>query len=122
MQKALDRVRAGEEDPPCRSCGGILKSATISFGQQLVVDDLRRAEMAAHRADLVLAIGSTLGVYPAAGMVPIALNHGAKLVIVNNQETPFDPHADAVVRTGISEAMPEIVRGGRRQPQDAGPA
>jgi NAD-dependent deacetylase len=122
MQKALDRVRNGEEDPPCRSCGGILKSATISFGQQLVVDDLRRAEMAAHRADLVLAIGSTLGVYPAAGVVPIALNHGADLVIVNAQPTPFDDHADAVVRAGISEALPEIVRGGRRPTQDAAPA
>ena len=122
MEKALARVRAGEEDPPCRTCGGILKSATISFGEQLVVDDLRRAEIAAHRADLVLAIGSTLGVYPAAGVLPIALDHGAELVIVNAQPTPFDPHAAAVVRGSISEVLPRIVHGGRHPPGDADPA
>ncbi len=66
MQRALDRVRAGEEDPPCRTCGGILKSATISFGQSLVEDDLIRADAAARACDLLLAVGSTLGVYPAA--------------------------------------------------------
>jgi NAD-dependent deacetylase len=122
MERALERVRRGEEDPRCRSCGGILKSTTISFGQQLVVEDLQRAEAAAHRADLVLAVGSTLGVYPAAGVVPIALNHGARLVIVNAQPTPFDGEADVIVRTGISEALPEIVRGGRRRRPDAAPA
>ena len=121
MEKALDRVRAGEEDPPCRTCGGILKSATISFGEQLVVDDLRRAEIAAHRADLVLAVGSTLGVYPAAGVIPIALDHGAELVIVNAQPTPFDPHAAAVVRGSISDVLPRIVRGGPRRPGGADP-
>jgi NAD-dependent deacetylase len=122
MQRALDRVRGGEEDPACRTCGGILKSATISIGPQLVVEELQRAEQAAHRADLLLAIGSTLGVYPAAGVVPIALHHGAPLVIVNAQPTPFDGEADVIVRTGISEALPEIVRGGRRRRPDAAPA
>jgi NAD-dependent deacetylase len=122
MERALERVRNGEADPPCRTCGGILKSTTISFGQQLDVDDLRRAEEAAHRADLVVAIGSTLGVYPAAGVVPIALHHGASLVIVNADPTPFDDEADAVVRGSISEVLPEIVHGGRRRTADAGPA
>jgi len=72
MERALARVRAGEEDPPCRSCGGILKSATISFGQNLVVEDLKRAERAALGCDLLLAVGSTLAVFPAANVVPIA--------------------------------------------------
>lgn len=122
MAEALDRVRAGEEDPACKTCGGILKSATISFGQQLVTDDLRRAEEAAHRADLVLAIGSTLGVYPAAGLVPVALHNGASFVIVNADPTPFDASADVVLRGSISEVLPEIVRDGRPPPTDGAPA
>jgi NAD-dependent deacetylase len=122
MERALERVRAGEEDPACRSCGGILKSATISFGQQLVPEDLERAERAAQRADLVLAVGSTLGVYPAAGVIPVALHHGASLIIVNADPTPFDPHADVVIRGSISEVLPEIVRDGRPPPSDAAPA
>ncbi len=109
MAEALDRVRAGEEDPPCRECGGILKSATISFGQELVVEDLRRATRAACDCDLMLAIGSSLGVFPAAGLVPIAREHGAALVIVNAEETGFDSIADAVVRLPIGEAVPALV-------------
>ena len=122
MERALERVRAGEEDPPCRSCGGILKSATISFGQQLVVEDLQRAEAAAQRADLLLAIGSTLGVYPAAGLVPTALQARARLVIVNADPTPYDPHADVVLHASISEVLPEIVRDGPPPPRDGVPA
>src|SRR5499425_1621654 len=72
MERALARVRAGEADPPCRSCGGILKSATISFGQALVEADLARAERAARSCDLLIAVGSTLSVYPIAGVVPLA--------------------------------------------------
>jgi NAD-dependent deacetylase len=109
MERALERVRAGEDDPPCRSCGGILKSATISFGQNLVPEDLARAEHAATEADVLLAVGTTLTVYPAAGMVPIALANGGRLVIVNAEPTPFDEQADAVVRRSISEALPLIV-------------
>ena len=122
MERALERVRNGEEDPPCRTCGGILKSATISFGQQLVAADLRRAEHAALRCDLLLAIGSTLGVYPAAGVVPVALERGVPVVIVNADPTPFDPYAAAVVRGSISEVLPRIVHGGRPRPADAAPA
>ena len=72
MQRALDRVRAGEVDPACRSCGGMLKSATISFGQSLVQEDLLRCERAARQCDLLLAVGSTLSVYPVANVVPVA--------------------------------------------------
>jgi NAD-dependent deacetylase len=110
MERALDRVRAGEDDPPCRTCGGILKSATISFGQNLVPDDLMRAQLAAETCDLLLAVGSSLGVYPAAGMVPIAKESGAALIIVNAQPTPFDPVADAVLQGSISEILPALIR------------
>jgi len=109
MERALERVRAGEADPPCRSCGGILKSATISFGQNLVPEDLRRAEQAALRADLLLAIGSTLAVYPAAGMVPAAKRAGARVVIVNAEPTQMDDLADAVLRGSISAILPRLV-------------
>jgi len=109
MERALERVRAGEDDPPCRTCGGILKSATISFGQNLVAEDLMRAQLAAETCDLLLAVGSSLGVYPAAGMVPIAKESGAALIIVNAEPTPFDPIADAVLRGSISEVLPALI-------------
>ncbi|MDQ1373450.1 MAG: NAD-dependent deacetylase [Actinomycetota bacterium] len=109
MERALDRVRAGEDDPPCRTCGGILKSATISFGQNLVREDLERAERAALDADLILAVGSTLSVYPAAALVPIAKRAGARVVIVNAEPTEMDHVADAVLRGPISEILPEII-------------
>lgn len=109
MPEVLARVRAGEEDPPCLDCGGILKSATVSFGQPLRMEDLERAEAAAGRADVVLAIGSTLSVYPAAGVVPVALERGARLVIVNADPTPFDRAADVVLRAPISEVLPALV-------------
>jgi len=109
MERALARVRAGEADPPCRTCGGILKSATISFGQNLVVEDLERSERAAQECDLLLAVGSSLAVYPAAGVVPIAAAHGARVVIVNAEPTPFDDLADAVLRGSISEVLPAIL-------------
>jgi NAD-dependent deacetylase len=122
MVAALERVRAGEEDPPCRTCGGVLKSTTVMFGEQLVADDLRRAERAAGRCDLLLAIGSTLGIYPAAGLVPVALDHGARLVIVNADPTPYDRYADAVLHASISDVLPRIVLGGRPPTPDAAPA
>jgi NAD-dependent deacetylase len=109
MQRALDRVRAGEDDPDCRTCGGILKSATISFGQNLVADDLARAADAARRCDLLLAVGSTLSVYPVADMVPVARMGGALVVIVNGSETAMDHLADAVLRGSISEVLPAVV-------------
>jgi NAD-dependent deacetylase len=109
MRRALDRVVAGEEDPACRSCGGILKSATISFGQGLVSRDLARAEQAARDCDLLLAIGTTLGVYPVAGMVPTAHQAGARIVIVNGEATEMDTIADVVLRGSISEILPRFV-------------
>ena len=109
IERALARVRAGEEDPACRSCGGILKSATISFGQSLVMEDLQRAERAAQGCDLLLAVGTTLAVYPIAGVVPIAKSAGARVVILNAQPTEMDDLADAVLRGSISEILPRLV-------------
>ena len=108
MQETLDRVRAGEEDPPCRTCGGILKSATISFGQALVPDVIDRAMRAAAEADLFMAVGTTLRVYPIAGLVPLASNAGARVIIVNAESTPFDHMADAVFSMPIGEVLPAI--------------
>jgi len=109
MQNALDRVRAGEDDPACRDCGGILKSATISFGQALVPEVIERALRCAGEADLFLAIGTTLQVYPVAGAVEIASSAGARIVILNAQETPFDGIADAVIREPIGAVLPQLV-------------
>ncbi len=104
----LERVRAGESDPACLACGGILKSATISFGQSLVAADLRRAEQAAARCDALLAVGTSLTVYPAAGLVPTAADHGAPIVIVNAEATPYDHLARAVVKEPISSVLPAM--------------
>ncbi len=109
MERALERVRAGEADPPCRSCGGILKSATISFGLALVLADLQRAEQAARQASLLLAVGTSLGVYPVAEMVPLASMSGARIVIVNAEPTAMDDLADEVLRGPISELLPAVV-------------
>ena len=119
----LERVAAGEADPACLDCGGILKSATISFGQSLVPEDLARAEAAARVCDLLLAVGTTLAVHPAAGLVPLAASHGAAVVIVNAEPTPFDELADAVVREPITTSLPAIVGAAAgRVPGAAGPA
>jgi NAD-dependent deacetylase len=109
MERALARVEAGEEDPPCRTCGGILKAATISFGQSLVEKDLVRADAAARACDLMLAVGTTLGVYPAANVVPLAKHFGARIVIVNAEPTEMDDLADVVLRGSISEVLPVLV-------------
>lgn len=108
MPVVLERVRAGEEDPPCRDCGGILKSATISFGQQLVPEVIDRAMQAAGEADLLLAIGSTLQVYPVAAAVPRAKAAGARIVIVNAEPTHFDDIADVVIQQRIGDVLPAI--------------
>jgi len=109
MEKALARVRAGEADPPCRSCGGILKSATISFGQALVPEVIERDLRVAAEAEVLLAVGSTLQVYPVAGAVPAAKEAGAKLVIVNAEPTAFDDLADALFNERIGEILPKLV-------------
>jgi NAD-dependent deacetylase len=108
MLAVLERVRAGEDDPPCEHCHGILKSATISFGQSLVPEVIERAMRAAREADLLIAAGTSLQVYPAAGAVPAAKAAGARLVIVNAEPTPFDAIADVVLSRPIGEVLPDL--------------
>jgi len=105
----LERVRSGEADPACAACGGILKSATISFGQPLVPEVIAAAIRAAEEADLLLAIGTSLQVYPVASLVPLAKAAGARVVIVNAEPTPFDQIADAVIRSPIGDALTQII-------------
>lgn len=106
MQGVLDRVRAGEEDPACSTCNGILKSDTISFGQQLLPQVIERAMRSAAEADCLIAIGTSLQVYPIAGAVPAAKAAGASVIILNAQPTPFDDIADARSTGNISEELP----------------
>jgi NAD-dependent deacetylase len=110
MTAVLDRVRAGEADPPCPRCGGILKSATVMFGQPLFPGVFERAAQAAAACDLLLAIGSTLTVQPAASLCGIAAEAGADLVIVNRDPTPYDAVATEVIREPIGQAVPQIAR------------
>jgi NAD-dependent deacetylase len=110
MPAVLERVRAGEEDPPCEHCGGILKSDTISFGQPLVPRVVERAMRAAAEADCLIAIGTTLQVYPIAAAVPAAKSAGSSVIIVNGQRTTFDEVADVTLTGSISDLLPALVR------------
>jgi NAD-dependent deacetylase len=108
MRAVLERVSAGEEDPPCETCGGILKSDTISFGQPLVPDVIARAMSAAAATDCLLCVGTSLQVYPVAGAVPSAKAAGAPVIIVNAQPTGFDDIADVKLTDPISEVLPRL--------------
>jgi NAD-dependent deacetylase len=108
MLETLERVRAGEEDPPCRRCDGMLKSDTISFGQQLVPEVIQRALTASQQTDLLLSAGTSLQVYPVASAVPYAKQAGARVVIMNAQPTPFDAIADGVLKGSISTILPQL--------------
>ena len=112
MQQVLQRVRDGEADPACSECGGILKSDTISFGQPLVPQVIDRAMQAAGQADLMLAVGSTLQVWPVAGCVEVAHRAGARVLILNDQPTPLDDLAALLLRGPIGELLPAICGGG----------
>jgi NAD-dependent deacetylase len=110
MAGALARVDAGEEDPACTRCGGILKSATVMFGQRLDPVVFARAERAALGCDLFLAVGTTLSVEPAASLCRLAAGAGAAVVIVNADPTPYDELAVEVIREPIGTAVPRIAR------------
>lgn len=109
MRAALDRVGAGEADPACELCGGILKSATISFGQALDAAVIGAAAEAAADCDVFVAVGTSLTVHPAAGLVDLAASAGARVVVVNAEPTPYDATADLVVREPIGTALPELL-------------
>ncbi|WP_233160796.1 SIR2 family NAD-dependent protein deacylase [Actinophytocola xanthii] len=108
MSEALDRVRAGEPDPPCLVCGGILKSATISFGQSLDREVLLRAKEAVQTCDLMLVTGSSLAVQPAAGLVGLAARAGATVMICNASPTPYDHLAAVILRDPLAELLPAL--------------
>ncbi|MCS7483281.1 NAD-dependent deacetylase [Umezawaea endophytica] len=109
MSAALDRVRSGDADPACRECGGVLRSATVSFGQPLDADVLRAARTAALDCDLLLVAGTSLLVAPAADLVGLAARAGATVVICNAEPTPYDALAAAVVRDPVDRVLPELV-------------
>ncbi|MFB6633179.1 NAD-dependent deacetylase [Streptomyces sp. NPDC056362] len=109
MAEALDRVRAGEDDPACRGCGGILKAATVMFGQRLDPVVLGTALSIAKATEVFVVVGSSLQVNPAASLAGVAAEYGARLVIVNAEPTPYDPVADEVVREPIGTALPALL-------------
>ncbi|MGI5177921.1 SIR2 family NAD-dependent protein deacylase [Dactylosporangium sp. CA-152071] len=111
MPDTLARVTAGDPDPACLSCGGLLKSATISFGQSMHLPTLEAAAEAAMGCDVLLAIGTSLTVHPAAGLVDVAHKSGSMVVIINAAETPYDPIAHLLVRDPIGEVLPRLVAG-----------
>ena len=110
MADQLARVTDAEPDPPCELCGGILKSATISFGQRLDNDVLEAAAIAAERCDLFIAVGSSLTVRPASGLCDVAVDAGAPLIVINAEETPYDDLAAEVLRGPIGEILPAVTR------------
>ena len=97
------------EAPDCAGCGGIVKTATISFGQPMPQDEMLRAEAATLACDLMLVMGSSLAVYPAAGFPLMAKRGGARLAILNRDETPQDRFADLVVNAGIGPTMRAVI-------------
>ncbi|MEU1500703.1 Sir2 family NAD-dependent protein deacetylase [Streptomyces sp. NPDC005732] len=111
MREALARVEAGEDDPPCRSCGGVLKPATVLFGEHLDPVVLGEAAAIAKACQIFIAVGSSLQVHPAAGLAGVAADHGARLIVVNAEPTPYDDRAEKVVREPIGTALPALLRG-----------
>jgi NAD-dependent deacetylase len=109
MAATLRRVADGESDPPCPDCAGILKAGTIMFGQALDSRAVQDAVRVAETSDIFLAIGSSLRVEPAASMCAVAAQHGAALVIVNAEPTPYDGIATEVIREPIGHALPRLV-------------
>jgi NAD-dependent deacetylase len=111
MEEAIARVEAGEADPACLECGGILKSATVFFGERLDPLLLGQAAAIAKACHVFIAVGTSLQVQPAAGLAGVAADHGARLVIVNAEPTPYDDLADEVIREPIGSALPALLRG-----------
>ncbi|MFD5335203.1 SIR2 family NAD-dependent protein deacylase [Streptomyces hawaiiensis] len=121
MADALARVEAGEDDPPCRECGGILKPATVMFGERLDPVVLGQAVAISKGCQIFVAVGTSLQVQPAAGLAGVAADHGARLIIVNAEPTPYDDRADELVRDPIGTALPEVLRGLTAEAGSAGP-
>ncbi|MFD4654728.1 NAD-dependent deacetylase [Kitasatospora sp. NPDC058444] len=110
MADALERVGAGEPDPACRECGGILKPRIVMFGENLDPEVLGQADAVARACDVFVAVGTSLQVFPVAALPYNAVKTGAKLIIVNGEPTPYDEAAAEVIREPISQALPKLVR------------
>ncbi|MFD0318263.1 SIR2 family NAD-dependent protein deacylase [Streptomyces flavalbus] len=110
MVDALARVDAGEDDPACLECGGILKPATVMFGERLDPVVLGDALAISKACQVFVAVGTSLQVQPAAGLAGVAADHGARLIIVNAEPTPYDDLADEVIREPIGTALPALLR------------
>jgi NAD-dependent deacetylase len=111
MADAFARIDAGEDDPPCLECGGILKSATVMFGERLDPVVLGEAAAISKACQVFVAVGTSLQVEPAAALAGVAVEHGARLIVVNAEPTPYDALADEVVREPIGTALPGLLRG-----------
>ncbi|GGY38230.1 SIR2 family NAD-dependent protein deacylase [Streptomyces xanthochromogenes] len=109
MEEALARVAAGEADPACTVCGGVLKAATVMFGERLDPEVLAQAMAIAKACQILIAVGTTLQVQPAASLAGIASDSGARLIVVNADPTPYDPLADEIVREPIGTALPQLL-------------
>ncbi|WP_329205859.1 NAD-dependent deacetylase [Streptomyces sp. NBC_00683] len=109
MEQALSRVEAGEADPPCAVCGGILKSATVMFGERLDPRVLAEAMAITKACQVFVAVGTTLQVQPAASLAGIAVEHGARLFVVNADPTPYDELAEETIREPIGTALPALL-------------
>lgn len=109
MDEAIARVEGGDLAPECAACGGILKAATVSFGQAMPEREMARAVEAARRCEVFLAVGSSLVVHPAAGLPALAKRAGAKLILINRTVTPLDDVADLVLRDEIGRTLPELL-------------
>ncbi len=109
MSDLQRRIDAGEIDPRCDACGGLLKAATILFGQRVPDAELARAKEMTAACDLFLVVGSSLKVIPAATLPRLALNRNIPLIIINLQPTTLDPAADVVIHEKAGEVLPIIV-------------
>jgi NAD-dependent deacetylase len=112
MDEAVRRVEQGDLAPECEKCGGLLKAATVSFGQQMPEAELDRAAAVSRACEVFLAVGSSLVVYPAAMLPALAKRSGARLILINREPTPLDDVADLVLRDEIGKALPALVGAG----------
>lgn len=108
MAEMRARVLAGDADPRCPACGGITRATVILFGEGLVGEVVDAAARCAEECDLYVTVGTSLAVFPAAGLVPTAVGNGARLLIINAEPTGFDDLADAVVRDDIQQVVPTL--------------